>query len=201
MPVLINFKICDNAKECNGAAVCKTGALFWDDKRKSIVIDNTKCISCGLCAKACMVNAIKVAKSEEEYRKIKAEIEADPRKASDLFVDRYGASPIQPAFLIPDGRFDIEVLEASKVTVVEIFNSESIQCLLKSIPIKDLFEGFDIKYRRLLAEDNIIIDKYLISKLPSLLFFNYGKMIGKIEGYYGIEQKKELTDLIKSILP
>ena len=201
MSVLINYKICDNAKECGGAAVCKTGAISWDEQKKTLIIDNSKCTSCGLCEKACMVNAIKVAKTDEEYQKLKAEIEADPRKISDLFVDRYGASPIQPAFLIPDGRFDLEVLEASKLTAVEVFNNESIQCLLKSIPIKDLFEGLDVKYRRLLVKDNDFLSKYSISKLPSLLFFNNGKLIGKIEGYYGTDRKKELSDLIKSILP
>lgn len=30
MPVLINFKICDNAKDCSGIAVCPTGALSWE---------------------------------------------------------------------------------------------------------------------------------------------------------------------------
>lgn len=200
MSVLINFKICDNAKECNGVAVCKTGAISWDEQKKTLVIDNSKCINCGLCEKSCLVNAIKVAKTDEEYQKLAAEIENDPRTAADLFVDRYGASPIQPAFLIPDGRFDLEVLEASKPTIVEVFNNESIQCLLKSIPIKDLFEGLDVKYRRLLVRDNDFLKKYSVSKLPSLVFFNNGKLIGKIEGYYGADRKKELSDLIKSIL-
>ena len=36
MPVLINFKICDNAKECGGIEVCPTGALSYDDENKSI---------------------------------------------------------------------------------------------------------------------------------------------------------------------
>ena len=40
MAVLINFKICDNAKECGGIAVCPTGALSYDDEKESIVIDN-----------------------------------------------------------------------------------------------------------------------------------------------------------------
>ena len=201
MSVLINFKICDNAKECNGAAVCKPGALSWDGQTKTLVIDNSKCTSCRLCERVCMVNAIKVAKTDEEYQKLAAEIEKDPRTAADLFVDRYGASPIQPAFLIPDGRFDLEVLEASKLTAVEVFNNESIQCLLKSIPVKDLFEGLDVKYRRLLVKDNDFLSKYSISKLPSLLFFNNSSLIGKIEGYYGADRKKELSDLVKSILP
>ena len=87
MPVLINWKICDNAKECNGIAVCPTGALFWDEKKKSIGIDNSKCVNCGKCEESCKVEAIHVAKNEEEYKKIKEQIDADPRKRSDLFID------------------------------------------------------------------------------------------------------------------
>ena len=88
MAVLINFKICDNAKECNGIAVCPSGALSWDEKKKTIFIDNSKCTSCGKCEKACMVNAIKVAKTKKEYDKFKKEIDGDDRTTSDLLVDR-----------------------------------------------------------------------------------------------------------------
>ena len=42
MAVLINFKICDNAKECGGIDVCPTGALSWNDVDSKIEIDNDK---------------------------------------------------------------------------------------------------------------------------------------------------------------
>ena len=32
--IQINWKICDNAEECNGIAVCPTGALYWDKEEK-----------------------------------------------------------------------------------------------------------------------------------------------------------------------
>ena len=65
MAVLVNFKICDNAKECGGIAVCPTGALSWNEEKESIEIDNDKCISCGLCEKECPIGAIMVAKNSE----------------------------------------------------------------------------------------------------------------------------------------
>ena len=37
MSVLINFKICDNAKECSGVEVCPTEALSWNEKKKNII--------------------------------------------------------------------------------------------------------------------------------------------------------------------
>jgi len=200
MTVLINFKICDNAKECNGIAVCKNGAISWDDNKKTIIIDNSKCINCGLCEDACMVGAIKFAKDNKEYEKLKKEIDEDPRKATDLFVDRYGATPIHPAFLIKENKFKEEVEESHKTTVAEIFNNESIMCLLNSMTIRELFDGYNIKYRKVELTTENIIKKYKIKKLPALLFFKDGKFIDKIVGYYDDNKKRDIQKKIKKIL-
>ena len=200
MPVLVNFNICDNAKECSGIAVCPTGALTWDETKKTIVIDNTKCISCGKCVGPCPVQAIRVARTDEEYQKIKKEFEADPRKISDLFVDRYGASPVDEACLVPEGKFNLEVLGSDKLVAVEFFDDDSIQCLRYSIPIKELFAGIEIKYRRFQAGNDALMEKYKVGKLPSLLFFKNGELIGKIEGYFYQKDKHQLITKIKQIL-
>lgn len=199
MAVLINLKICDNAKECNGIAICPTSALSWDAKKKSIKIDNTKCISCGKCEKSCMVGAIHVAKDQKEYEKIEKEIKNDKRKVADLFVDRYGAQPIHPAFLINEDKFQLEVLEGEGMVVAEIFNDNSIRCLLKSIPMKELMVGYRIKYRKVEAGENLV-EKYKIKELPVLIFFRNGEIFGKIEGFYENKQKDELAKKIGKIM-
>ena len=127
MPVLINFKICDNSKDCSGIEACSVGAFYWDEKNKTIAIDNSKCINCGKCESACPVGAIRVAETDEEFEKIKKEIEEDPRKVSDLFVDRYGAEPVDPAFLITENKFEIQIIESTQLAVVELFNDDSIE--------------------------------------------------------------------------
>lgn len=162
-------------------------------------IDNSKCISCGKCEEACEVGSIQVAHNEEEYKKIKKEIDADPRKISDLFIDRYGAELKQTPFLIEKG-FDIEILQSKKLAVLEIFSEESIRCLLYSIPIKELFKNFSIKYRKMEAKDGSLLKQYKVKKLPCLLFFQDGKLIGKIEGHYGFNQKEELKAKINKIV-
>ena len=199
MPVLINFKICDNAKECGGIAECPTGALFWDEEAKGIKIDNEKCISCEKCVAACPVEAIFVAGNEKEYRKIEKEVDGDPRKRSDLFIDRYGAQPIMAAFLISEKEFPAEVLCADKLTAVEFFNEDSLMCLLRSIPIKDLLENYPIEYRKAVA-GNASIEKYQIKKLPALLFFEKSRLLGKIEGYYDNTQQKLFGKKIKAVI-
>jgi NAD-dependent dihydropyrimidine dehydrogenase PreA subunit len=201
MPVLINFKICDNSEDCSGIEVCPTGAFHWDEKNKTIAVDSSKCISCGTCEKSCPVDAIRVAKTQEEYKKIKKEIDEDPRKVSDLFIDRYGAQPIHPGFLIPQEKFNVQILRSTKLAAVELFNKKSIMCLLKSIPVKYLFEDMDIKYRKIDVEsDESLLKKYGIKALPSLLFFKDGKLLGKIEGYFEIENQKELKKKTDKIL-
>ena len=199
MSVLINFKICDNAEECGGIAECPTGALSWDKKKKSIKIDNEKCISCGKCVAECPVNAIFVASNQATYEKIEKEIADDTRKRSDLFIDRYGATPIHTAFLISEKEFQKEVLDFKKIMVVEFFSDDSIMCLLKSIPIRDLLGNYLIEYRKMEMVDNLT-KKYEIKELPALLFFESGKLLGKVEGYYDNKRKDKLINKINEVL-
>ena len=42
--------------------------------------------------------------------------------------------------------------------------------------------------------------EYQIQKLPCLLFFNQGKLVGKIEGFYGTDKKEELKSEINRIM-
>jgi NAD-dependent dihydropyrimidine dehydrogenase PreA subunit len=200
MHVLINFKICDNSQDCGGIAVCPNKAFYWDDKKKTIAIDQKKCTSCGLCEKACPAHAIRVAKNKEEYLKIKKEIDKDSSKMSDLFVDRYGATPIASTFVIPQEKFDIQIVNYGKNSVAELFDDSSINCLLKSIPISDLFQNKDVKYGKIKLENDLLKKKYKINQLPALLFFKSGKLLGKIEGYFNILQKKELLGKINKII-
>lgn len=203
MPVLINWKICDNSEECDGIEVCPTGAFYWDEKKKSIAIDEKKCINCGKCDNVCPVGAIRFAKNETERKKFQKEIDEDPKKVSDLFIDRYGASPVQSSSkLITPGRFNVQIIKSTRLAAIEIFDDDSIECLANSIPVRELFFGSNIRYRKMKVDDNAFLKKYKVKKLPVLLFFKNGKLLGKIEGYFGIGKKrvmlKEINKIIKS---
>ena len=199
MSVLINFKICDNAKECGGIEVCPTGALSWDEKNETIKIDNEKCISCRACEGNCPINAISVAHNEEEYAKIKDQIDNDPRTAKDLFVDRYGAVPLSEFFMISDDELNSKIGEG--ITLVECYDEANIQCLLKSIPIKEITS--DMPKDTLFFKAEIgekIKQEYDVTESPSLLIFKGKKYLGKVEGYYLVDQKDEFIGKINEIL-
>ncbi len=200
MSVLINFKICDNAKECGGIAICPTGALKWNKEKETIDIDNDKCISCGLCETECPISAIRVAKTEEEFKKIKEEIDNDPRSQKDLFVDRYGAAPLSERFIAEVDTLE-EKVHKSEIVIIELFNDDSIECLLKSIPIKDIFDELPDNALFYKIECNDDTKKDLnIKELPAILIYKNGKIEGKIEGYYSVDQKEELFEKIKKFV-
>ncbi len=199
MAVLVNFKICDNAKECGGIDVCPTGALSWNEEKEIIEIDNDKCISCGLCEKECPIGAIIVAKSNEEYKKIGKEIDEDPRTTKDLFVDRYGAVAISDFFKIELEEIK-EKTEKDCLTLIEVYNPDVVECLLRSIPIKDLTKNLPRDTLFYKAESYKIIDEYKITELPSLLIFKKGELLGHIDGYYTIDEKEKVISKLSGII-
>lgn len=200
MKALINFKICDNAPECSGIEVCPTGAMHFDEEKETIVVDDDKCINCGLCEKACPIGAIRVAKSEEEYERIQKEIEEDPRTIKDLFVDRYGAAPLSEFFMLDANEVE-EKVKNTKLVLVEVYVEDTIECLIKSIPIKEITANMDkdTLFYKVEATDELSA-KYEISEYPSLLVFKDGKYVDKVSGYYTSDVKDEFMDKINGII-
>ncbi len=203
MPVIINFKICDNAEACNAINVCPTGAFHWNSEKKTLEIDKDKCIECGACAtseKSCQIGAIRFARTKEALEQIKKEIAEDPRTISDLQADRYGATPINMPFSCSENELD-SVLTTTKTCLIEVYNEDSIECLIKSIPVKEILKEIDNStYRKVEVKSEDFKKKYSINELPSLLIFKDKNLLGKIEGYYSVDEKDSLIEKINKIL-
>ena len=198
MPVIINWKICDNAKECNGIANCPTGAISWDEENSTVKIDNSKCTSCGMCEPTCPVGAITVVATEEELKQVQERIDKDPRTVEELFVNRYGGAPVVEESVITKEDLESEI-SGNQITAIEFFADDTIGCLVFAIPIKELIGDMNFKKVNV-SENDEILQKYEISKLPALAFFKDGKLIGKVEGKYPIDRKDELKKKIDEII-
>lgn len=193
MAVLLNYKICDNAAECGGIEVCPTGAMFWDEKNEKIGIDNNLCVSCENCVGECPVGAIQVALTDEEYQNIKTDIENDHHTIEELFVERYGAMPIDEDLVMDDAHI-ILAINAESIVFVEQFQEISIQCLIHSIPMAVILGRYGGRYVKQQIGDDIE------GEYPCLIIYQDGKMLGRVDGYYEEQNVDEFFKAIDKIL-
>lgn len=198
MAILINFKTCDNSPECSGIGVCPKKALYFDEQKDSLCVNNELCTSCNSCVRACPVGAIYLAKTPQEYETQQQVIDNDPRTSKELFVDRYWAVPISNKTLLESDQVEENIYHANHLVVIELLEDTSIECLIKSIPIKELLPE-TIGYYKFFADADFL-EQYHVDTFPTLLFFDQGKIIGKIEWFYGVQQKEELINKINEIV-
>lgn len=217
MPIVFNFKICDNASACNGIGVCPVKAITWDEKQKTLVVDNSKCTGCGACARSCPVSgAILVARTDEEFKRMKEQIEDDPRTRTELLKDRYGVAPTDPNLIVTMTNFDEEVLQTDRVCIVDFWDEPHLGCRIFSIPFEEMLpkkallseimkqkglKNMKFKFRKIDVEKNPEIAKrYNVKEIPSLLIFYKGKAVGRVEGKVKVEQEEELRNRITEML-
>lgn len=212
MAVFVNFNICDNSPECSGIAVCPQGAIYWDEKKENALgetgmlsIDNKKCISCGKCVSedGCPVGALLLADTEEAAERIVNDIRIVPERIRALFVERYGAEPVDDKVCIEQEKIG-ELINASEgITVLEEFVGDSIQCLLSSIPVEEIL----IKLEELRMGDCLNYYKCDVSERPDeekeyplLRLYRKGKILAEISGYFDQEHKAMLWAELRRVL-
>lgn len=206
--VVINRNICDNAPECSGIEVCPTGALYWDEEAESIAYDQKKCCDCGSCADpdagGCPVGAILWGKDDDDYQQKIKIVEDETMTLEQLEVDRYGAAPMSPVAdydQIKDRLLDPN----AGYFLIEFFNDNSINCLVHSIKIEELFElfGTEVQYSKVEIDDiSDYSSEYGLEELPALAIFRSGQFLGIVNGYYenSEEERSLFFSRIKDIL-
>lgn len=212
MPIRINYNICDNAAECSGIAVCPTRALYWDDTKQNLMgekgmlcVDNSKCISCGKCVgeEGCPVGAIFYASTDAELNEMTAGYETDLDQVERLFVERYGAAPIDESLCIGEDKLQQILAENKGIVLLEEYADSSIQCLLSSIPIETIIYQImaitavsEIRFFRLDVSDDALES----TALPVLKIYKNANLIGQVEGYYSNDQLDDLIYLLREKL-
>lgn len=205
MPGIINYKICDQAPECGGIEVCPTKACFWNKKTKRPEIDNTKCVSCGVCVRECPVEAIVVVKTQEEFEEILKKINNDPRSEKELWRERLGCQPGRTpplAKIITPKNFEKEIIKAEGLVVVDVWSEETLDCRYHSILWDDLGFTNKVAFKKLRGDKHPELAKKLkIKKFPTLLIFKDGNEVSRKEGYLYRSDKNTLVRQINNLFP
>lgn len=92
-------------------------------------------------------------------------------------------------------------VKGQELVLIEGYIEDNINCLLKSIPIKELTENLPettLFYKA--SFDNVKSNSYGLEEYPSLLIFKNGELVGKIEGYFEESKKNELKEQIKNMI-
>lgn len=201
MTIILNRKLCDNAPECGGIAVCPVGAFYYDEKKMQVMIDNDKCIECLKCTlpDTCPVGCILYARNEEEEKRIKKMINSDPRSSKWLWKARYGCeAAITPPKekVINENNFE-EILEKKGLKLIDLWHYDFLDCRLHSPLFEEILNGIqkEIKICKLNAQEFSKLAKRLnVSKFPTLILLDKNNEIYRYEGL--LENKKKFITKI-----
>lgn len=188
MPVLIDYRVCDNAPGCGASRACSTGAIAFDRRQNKVLVNNDECINCEHqpCISYCPAGAVKFAASMEELEQLKAEIETSGLSKDDLLEQKYGVRPGDPRELGPnlvhvnDENFAREVLESPIPVVVDFWAEWCAPCRILAPTFKALAAEYEGKMRfaKLDTEEaSLTASQYGIMSIPTMLFFSGGRVV------------------------
>lgn len=101
---------------------------------------------------------------------------------------------------VSDGSFDSEVLKSDKPVLVDFWAPWCGPCRAIAPIIEELVKeyGDKIKFTKCNVDDNPVTPgQYGIKAIPTLIFFNNGKVVSQITGMVA---KSKLVDTIKGVL-
>jgi thioredoxin 1 len=101
---------------------------------------------------------------------------------------------------VSDGSFDTEVLKADKPVLVDFWAPWCGPCRAITPIIEELFKeyGDQVKFTKCNVDDNPVTPgQYGIKAIPTLIFFNKGKVVNQITGMVA---KSKLIESLKSVL-
>lgn len=204
MPVVINYKICDLARECGGIAVCPTKAFFWNEKTQRPDVDNNKCTSCGLCSLECPVGAILVARTPRELAHLKKIIANDPRLEKELWRERLGTqpgrTPPKAAIVTPDN-FQKEILQTKGLVALDVWSEATLDCRYHSLLWENLGFADKISLKKLDGgKHQNLLRRLKVTVIPTLIFFNNGQEQGRRGGYLYRKDEPALKQLIRRLI-
>lgn len=91
----------------------------------------------------------------------------------------------------------LTILSKSDNLLIELFNDDSIMCLLKSIPYTEILENTTYTSYLRCNVGEVGTLKYEVTELPSMLVCKNGKVVKVISGYFEDKNKDKFFKLLK----
>ncbi len=216
--VVFNYKRCDFAKDCPAISSCaaelgkSTGAVRYDEKTKTIVVDedvckNHKCIS-KACTKDC-ADCFSYADTPVEYWWEVEQVRETVFDPNYRKKDRYNSEDILDFAKLTVDNFENYLKETDCLVVLEITSSSGCCSAYSSIPILDLIPEYIYHqyYKKIVVYTETEVD-YLerffeLNELPALLFILQKKIIGRVVGIYQNSSDEDVCTMknkVKEIL-
>lgn len=193
MPVLIDYRVCDNAPGCGASRACPTGAIAYDRHENKVLVNNDNCIDCEHqpCVHYCPAGAVKFAATYEELEKLKAAVESSSLSRDDLLEQKYGIRPGDPRELGPnlihvdDENFAAEVVNSPLPVVVDFWAEWCAPCRILAPTFKALAAEYEgrVRFAKLDTEEAPrTAARYGIMSIPTMLFFVDGRVVDQAVG-------------------
>lgn len=102
--------------------------------------------------------------------------------------------------LILDGREIDPVINSTQVSVVLIYASWCPFCI-RFLPIFQKFASGNSHYFLAQDDQEILADQYEVDVVPTVLAFQNGTIVGRLDGVYGMGlSEAQLSDFVKRVL-
>ena len=206
MPVLIDYRACDDSPHCGSARACSHGAITYNPSRKKIEVDNSKCTDCAICVRYCPSGAVKFARNEAELKKIEADIASSNLSKDDLLERQYGARPGDPRSTgqnlehVDCDTFEEEVLRSPVPVAVDFWAEWCAPCRILAPTFKAIAAQYDGRMKFFKLDTEACQDipyQYGIRSIPTVLFFDRGRVVAR---EIGAVPKKQLQKTVDQIL-
>jgi len=199
MPVLIDYRVCDNSPGCSAIRVCPQHALSFNPAKGKVEVDDSRCSSAcnAICTRVCPAGAVKWFKTEAEREAARKDMAESNLSKDDLLEQRYGIRPGDPRELGPnlihvdDDNFETEVLQSDVPVVVDFWAEWCAPCRILAPTFKALATEYEgrMKFGKLDTEEaQRVAMQYGIMSIPTLLFFNHGQVVDRAVGALPREQ-------------
>ena len=210
MPVLLLPDRCDHLPHCFAATVCPNQALFYDERKKRVVVIPERCEDCRApCLNFCDQYALKYAASLQELRLLQAELDgtmSTEKIALERLRLKQEADEKRTKQLVPEvtaASFQQKVLQAQLPVLLEVW-SPQLDATEELLPtLQQLAQQYlgQLSILRVNADtEPQLVSALKVRSVPTLVFFYRGPLLDGVTGALSLTRLQSwVQDLLGQI--